>query len=103
MDNNLLFLSTSVIKCIPFIIVHRSNESISNPWLIVICIRVHIGILSFSSFPLDLNRINYSSDEKKMTNLKNRKFILSFEYVGIEIQSLDLVSELHGKNYRNAD
>lgn len=32
-----------------------------------------------------------------MTNLKNRKFILSFEYVGIEIQSLDLVSELHGK------
>lgn len=65
--------------------------------MIVICIRVHIGILSFSSFPLDLNRINYSSDEKKMTNLKNRKFILSFEYVGIEIQSLDLVSELHGK------
>lgn len=38
-----------------------------------------------------------------MMNLKNRKFILSFEYVGIEIQSLDLVSELHGKNYRNAD
>lgn len=36
------------------------------------CMRVHIGI-SFFSFPLDLNRINYSSDERQLQRWNKEK------------------------------